>query len=172
MTRTPEELPGGERLGALIRRAYTPPEDLKAPVDLAVRVRRLAEQRASKRSPWARLREFLAPPAVWGSVAAGALAVLLAVIFIPKRPLDVGGRSGADRVSVAVTEAAVPSVGGASGDPLSPDFFKFEGGPDEEMAVELADGWNAVTIEDETNETALVYFFSEEGAVNGEAKAH
>lgn len=171
MRKNEEELPGGEKLGALIRRACAPPEGLKAPADMAIRVRRLAEERAANRSLWSRLWEYFAPPSIWVPVTAGGLALLLAVIVIPQMPFGAGRQSNPSGERVASTESGLAASQGSTDDPLGPDFFKFEGVPDEEVSVELADGWNAVTIEDEENDTALVYFFSEEGSANGNPKA-
>jgi len=161
---TPERGDETGRLGDLIRRAYSPPKDLKAPADLVSRVVRAARTQP-KRSSWLEhVYSLFDSPFRWIPATAVAVALILAlgIAFHPMRNQ---------------TKAPVPNVAdtGASRslpasftdeDPLGPDFFKTDEIVDEPVSVELAEGWNAVTIEDEESNTALVYFYSEDEVKN------
>jgi hypothetical protein len=152
-----------DRLGDLIRAAYKAKADVEIPVDLAARVRHAAERRPRRLSAVEIFWEYFPRPLVWVPTAAAVAAVLLAIgLSVGKNASD---KETAHVPVAQVEKTSVPqsaSTGANEKDPLGSDFFQFNAEDDEPVAVELADGWNAVTIEDSDSDTALVYFYSDD----------
>lgn len=158
-----------DRLGDLIRRTYTPPKDLHAPADLATWVARAARTHPRQTSWLDHLYALFESPFKWVPATAAAVGVILAVGLAL---YPAGDQTPVSAPSVA--DAGSPDTGSTSTtpeDPLGPDFFKTDDIVDEPVSVELAEGWNAVTIEDQESKTALVYFYSEDEVKNATGSA-
>lgn len=148
-----------DQLGSLIRRAYSPPTNLRAPADLAVRVRRMVERQPTP-SLFERIQSWVCRPVIWAPAAGLAVLVVLAISLEGHQKQVQPGGPGSLVQSGASSTAAE--------DPLGPDFFKYDARDDEPVDVELAEGWNAVKIDDPENRSALVYFYpNEEGSPAG-----
>jgi hypothetical protein len=143
-----------DQLGTLIRRTYSPPMNLQAPADLAVRVRRMAEKQPRPSFlEWIQI--WIYRPVVWAPAAGLAVLVILAIsLEIQHKQAQPGGPG-----AMVQSGAASPT---AAKDPLGADFFKYDARDDEPVDVELAEGWNAVKIDDPENRSALVYFYPAE----------
>lgn len=165
----PERGDGTDRLGDLIRRAYTPPKGLQAPADLAKWVARAARTHPRRASWLDQIYALFESPFKWVPVTAAALGVVLAVGLAL---YPAGDQKPVPTPSVAAAGApGSVSTSTTPEDPFGPDFFKTDDIVDEPVSVELADGWNAVTIEDEESKTALVYFYSEGEVKNATGSA-
>jgi len=149
-----DDTPEDKKLGNLIRSVYNPPEDLKVPSGFAARVRGHAEERAVGHSWWRSLGEVFSAPQAWAP-ALGAAAVLLVFLMMPR---DESGMDQGQQQAIKTAAGTTASMD----DPLGGDFFKFEGEVDESLVVELEEGWNAITVDDEESDSALVYFYSDE----------
>jgi hypothetical protein len=169
MMTPPERGEGSDRLGDLIRRTYSPPKDMKAPTDLVSRVVRAARTQPQRTSWLDHLYSLFESPFKWVPATAVVAALILAV-GIALHPL--GGQAPAPAPNVADSGASrsLPAAF-TDEDPLGPDFFKTDEVVDEPVSVELAEGWNAVTIEDEQSNTALVYFYSKDEIENSTGAA-
>ncbi|KXK37424.1 MAG: hypothetical protein UZ16_OP3001001133 [Candidatus Hinthialibacteria bacterium OLB16] len=143
-----------ERLGNLIRQAYRIPDrDRDLSVDLTARILSRIDEKP-RQSLYERFTEIFRVTPVW--VPAGAFACLLlglGILFFMAEPSD----EKHDSEQMATLPHPTPGV---EQDPLGADFFTFEKYEDEPITVDLADGWDAMTIEDEDSNTALVYFYS------------
>ena len=163
MNMPPERGSGTDRLGDLIRRTYSPPKDLRAPAALAARVLRTARSHPPATTWMDHLYRLLESPFRWVPVTVGAAAVILVIglAIFPSGDITRESRTSIARTGEQTPPGAThpPTTGE---DPLGPDFFNIAGVVDEPVSVELAEGWDAMTIEDEGSNTALVYFYSKD----------
>lgn len=169
MITPPERGDGEDRLGDLIRRAYSPPKELKAPVDLASRVVRAALNHPRRPGWLDQVYAFFESPFRWIPATAAAAVVIL-VLGIAFHHSDNPAPLSAPNVVDTGSSRSLPASF-SDEDPLGPDFFKTDEIADETVSVELAEGWNAVTIEDEESNTALVYFYSKDEVKNATGTA-
>ena len=169
MITPPESGEREDRLGELIRRAYSPPAELKAPVDLASRVVRAARNQPGRTSWLDHVYTLFESPFRWIPATAVAAVVIL-VLGIAFHHSDNPAPLSAPNVADTGASRSLP-VSFNEEDPLGPDFFKTDEIADETVSVELAEGWNAVTIEDEESNTALVYFYSKDEVKNATGAA-
>lgn len=144
-----------DRLGHLIRQAYRIPEkDHELSIDLTTRILSRLDEKPTRISWYEHLISFFQVTPRW--VPAGALACLLigvGAFFFMSNPTE---KPTLDSKVATIRS----STNNEEQDPLGSDFFTFEKYDDEPITVDLADGWDAMTIEDEGSNTALVYFYS------------
>jgi hypothetical protein len=149
---------GQDPLGDLIRKTYTPPPDLPIPNNILAQVMKVARENPVQPRVWDWLRSFFQVPAHWVPATVTVMLLLLIGGYSvfhhspPDSPAPVAAKeSTATRAMPALDEKS---------DPLGPDFFTVEGVSHEPMTVEVVEGWKAMTIEDEEEGSALVYFYS------------
>ncbi len=164
MTTPVERGEGTDRLGDLIRRTYSPPKDLKAPADLATWVARAARTQPRRASWLDHFYSLFESPFRWVPITVITAAVILVVGLALYPANDQTPAPASNVADSGGTRSLATSPN--SEDPFGPDFFKTDEVIDEPVSVELAEGWNAVTIEDEDSKTALVYFYSEDQVKN------
>lgn len=161
-----------ERINQLIRGAYRKPEDLGLPVDFARKLRQQVEAHQAPSLSWTdRVREWFSRPLYWAPAGAVALVAAFWVlapspqtstpVSLTEAPPVQSAVSPQPEVveSTTVEAVAVVAEEPAVGDPLGPEFFQIDERDNGPIVVEVAEGWNAITIDDGTDDAALVYFY-------------